>query len=54
MATISPCLKICRYGAGPHCEGCRRTISEISRWSSFTNEEAQVIMDELPDRHIPS
>ena len=32
------------------CLGCARTLDEIARWASFTEEERDRIMAELPRR----
>lgn len=36
--TISPCVKICSLSEGV-CQGCGRTVDEISLWTSFSDEE---------------
>jgi predicted Fe-S protein YdhL (DUF1289 family) len=51
MAIASPCTKVCtidpRSGL---CHGCGRTLDEIARWTSFTENERNRIMNELPQR----
>jgi predicted Fe-S protein YdhL (DUF1289 family) len=32
------------------CKGCLRTLDEIARWSSMTDEERERIMVSLPQR----
>jgi len=49
---VSPCVNICRIGKDRLCEGCRRTIDEVARWTSMTPAERDSIMAELPSRPI--
>ncbi len=36
----SPCINVCTLDAdNGHCQGCFRTIDEISVWSRASNEE---------------
>ena len=37
-------------GQRPACEGCRRSINEIARWTSMTTAERDAVMAELPER----
>ena len=53
MATVSPCVKVCRYDGGDVCIGCRRTAEEISVWWRLSDAEAQAIMATLADRPSP-
>ena len=43
---VSPCINVCvmsaQYGV---CQGCLRTIEEISNWSRISNPERQGILD---------
>ena len=32
------------------CLGCARTLDEIARWASMTDQERNQILSELPDR----
>lgn len=35
----SPCVEVCRIGAGSSlCEGCLRTLDEISEWSMMDDD----------------
>ena len=47
----SPCNKICEmdYNTG-FCEGCNRTIEEISKWSSMTELEKLRVLEEIQVR----
>jgi predicted Fe-S protein YdhL (DUF1289 family) len=47
----SPCVKICRMDPErDQCLGCARTLDEIARWGSMTEDERDRIMAELPAR----
>jgi predicted Fe-S protein YdhL (DUF1289 family) len=49
----SPCVRLCLIEpATGLCTGCGRSLVQIARWSSMTNEERQRIMNELSDRRI--
>ena len=40
----SPCISVCRMDAAQMlCEGCWRTIDEISHWSACGNNEKKAI-----------
>jgi hypothetical protein len=47
----SPCVRICTLDANrTWCLGCGRTLKEIGRWSTLSNETKQAILDDLPRR----
>jgi uncharacterized protein len=47
----SPCVKICVIDASSgHCEGCGRTMPEISGWLRLSEPERQSVMRILPQR----
>jgi uncharacterized protein len=47
----SPCVKICSLDpASDLCNGCGRTLDEITRWYGMSNDERRRIMAELPSR----
>ncbi|MDB5679206.1 DUF1289 domain-containing protein [Sphingomonas bacterium] len=50
QAIASPCVKVCTIGKNRHCEGCRRSIDEIARWTSMTAAERDAVMLELSTR----
>jgi uncharacterized protein len=51
MLISSPCIKVCVIDpASRLCRGCGRTIDEIGRWTSLSEDERQRIMAELPQR----
>ena len=47
----TPCVRLCELAPnrGP-CLGCGRTLDEIAGWRSFTAQQRDVIMAELPAR----
>ena len=47
----TPCVKICRIlEGGGICRGCGRTLDEIARWTSMSDEERRTIMADLAKR----
>ena len=47
----SPCVKVCQMDPeSDRCLGCARTLDEIARWASFSDEERERILAELPAR----
>lgn len=50
-AIRSPCVNVCMlHPESDLCIGCKRTVEEIGRWTSYSDAERQRIMDELPKR----
>lgn len=50
----SPCTNVCRIDARSGlCEGCRRTVDEITRWPLASEAEQLAILALLPDRPAP-
>jgi uncharacterized protein len=52
MAAISsPCTKVCTIDPRSRlCMGCGRSLNEIGRWTSLSEDERLRIMRELPRR----
>lgn len=47
----TPCISVCKMNpATGMCEGCHRTIAEITSWAGLTPAERRRIMAELPGR----
>jgi predicted Fe-S protein YdhL (DUF1289 family) len=47
----TPCEKICVLDpASGICRGCGRNLTEIERWTAYSDAERRRIMAELPDR----
>ena len=47
----SPCIEVCQMDpATDLCEGCGRTLDEITRWSQMTDDEKRRVWDELKKR----
>jgi predicted Fe-S protein YdhL (DUF1289 family) len=41
----SPCINVCTLDAGKRlCQGCFRTVDEISLWSRVSNDERLAIL----------
>jgi uncharacterized protein len=48
---LSPCIGVCALNAAGLCDGCHRSIEEITRWLTYSDAERQHIMnDVLPQR----
>ena len=51
----TPCIKVCVIEPGTDvCTGCRRSLTEIARWSRLDAAERRRIMAELPARRLPA
>ncbi len=47
----TPCIDVCVIDPKSSlCNGCGRTIDEISRWASMTPAERRAVMAQLPGR----
>ena len=47
----SPCVNICRMDAeNCYCIGCWRTLNEIQRWTTMSDEERAAVMAQLESR----
>lgn len=50
-AIASPCISVCRMNAGAGlCEGCLRTIDEITQWSRASDSAKRAIWQALAQR----
>lgn len=45
----SPCKKICQVQDNV-CIGCHRSLDEIKRWRSMSDQERRAIMQAIPER----
>lgn len=51
MSVASPCINICRMSPETGwCEGCQRTIEEITRWSRTSDEDRRAILAAVAER----
>lgn len=51
MSVSSPCINICRMSPDTGwCEGCQRTIDEITRWSRTTDDDRRGILAAVAER----
>ncbi|GAM28691.1 hypothetical protein SAMD00019534_118670, partial [Acytostelium subglobosum LB1] len=47
----TPCVDICKLDSGTNqCLGCSRTRNEIAGWGRMTDEERDLIIEQLPKR----
>lgn len=47
----SPCTNICKMNpVTNYCEGCKRTIEEIASWTRYTDEEKQLVLEQIGKR----
>lgn len=54
MPLPSPCINVCRIERRSGlCEGCKRTVDEITRWPLASEAEQAAILARLPGREIP-
>ena len=50
-SVASPCTNVCQINQRTGwCEGCRRTMDEISRWPHANDDERRAILARLPER----
>ena len=48
---ISPCISLCTLDPETElCEGCGRSLDEISHWPRMTDEQRQAVMNALATR----
>lgn len=51
MSIVSPCINICRMSpASGYCEGCFRTIPEITEWGRASDARKTAILAEVTAR----
>ena len=51
MSIASPCINICHMSPDTGwCEGCQRSIDEITRWSRASNADKCRILAAVADR----
>lgn len=47
----SPCINVCRMNAASGlCEGCLRTLDEITCWSICEDDEKRAVLAQIPAR----
>lgn len=50
----SPCTNVCRIDKrSGWCEGCRRSIDEITGWGAASDDQRRAVLAALPARIIP-
>ena len=51
MAVESPCNQICVIDPGSgYCQGCRRTIDEITAWGTADDRWKRAVLEQLAGR----
>lgn len=48
---LSPCVLICTLDEHQVCQGCGRSLQQISSWALLSKDEQWAIVDELAGRH---
>lgn len=46
----SPCVSVCALNAADICEGCFRSVAEISRWGSMDSNERRAVLENCNER----
>ena len=46
----SPCISVCVLNTNDICEGCFRSVREITDWSVMTTDQKQAVMAEVKNR----
>lgn len=46
----SPCISVCMLNNDDVCEGCYRTVKEITDWTELCNEQKQAVMVKVRER----
>jgi uncharacterized protein len=48
---LSPCIKLCRMDADSGwCQGCMRTLAEISGWFVMRDDQKRIVLADLARR----
>ena len=51
MSIASPCINVCRMDPITGlCEGCARTLDEIARWGTASDDEKRIILEFVAKR----
>jgi predicted Fe-S protein YdhL (DUF1289 family) len=48
----SPCVRICTIDADGYCQGCYRTLQEISAWPRMSGAEQRQVLAEVRRRSL--
>ena len=53
MAVASPCINICQMDATSGlCQGCFRTLDEITAWAGASDEARLAVLAEVEQRRV--
>ncbi|MBI3896845.1 MAG: DUF1289 domain-containing protein [Gammaproteobacteria bacterium] len=48
---LAPCTGVCQLAPTTQlCSGCRRTLAKIAGWSTYSAEQKQTVLQQLPNR----
>jgi predicted Fe-S protein YdhL (DUF1289 family) len=51
VSVASPCNKVCVMDPDSGlCRGCQRTLDEIARWGTMSEDEQRAVIARLPER----
>jgi len=50
MPLPSPCVSVCVLNDEDVCEGCWRSVQEITRWGAMDNDERREVLAQLYGR----
>lgn len=45
LEVASPCIGVCALDANDICEGCFRSVSEITRWAGMEQDEKRRVIE---------
>lgn len=53
LRVASPCVGVCVIDESTgYCQGCRRTLSEVAAWPSYSLSQRREVMNRLPGRSL--
>ncbi|MCZ8528235.1 DUF1289 domain-containing protein [Alteromonas sp. PRIM-21] len=47
MNSTSPCIALCKLNEDEICVGCKRTIDEIVKWRTYTDNQKLAVLARL-------
>ncbi|WP_396588884.1 DUF1289 domain-containing protein [Bermanella sp. R86510] len=50
----SPCVAVCALDENDICIGCYRTGDEITQWGEMTNQEKELVLENVAEREAQS
>ena len=46
----SPCIQVCKYDKNEICQGCHRSMEEITQWLFMTDAQKEVVLENVKQR----